>query len=61
MTSNIAAREWNRPALGVGGGLKKGWLVAVDGRLEYGEWETDGREKCRELEQERHARSRVVR
>jgi single-strand DNA-binding protein len=22
--------------------LKKGWLVAVDGRLEYGEWETDG-------------------
>ncbi|HEX3509674.1 MAG TPA: single-stranded DNA-binding protein [Solirubrobacteraceae bacterium] len=25
--------------------LKKGWLVAVDGRLEYGEWETDGGEK----------------
>ena len=23
--------------------LAKGWLVAVDGRLEYGEWETDGR------------------
>jgi single-strand DNA-binding protein len=22
--------------------LAKGWLVAVDGRLEYGEWETDG-------------------
>jgi len=22
--------------------LKKGWLVAVDGRLEYGEWESDG-------------------
>jgi single-strand DNA-binding protein len=22
--------------------LSKGWLVAVDGRLEYGEWETDG-------------------
>ena len=21
--------------------LKKGWLVAVDGRLEYGEWETE--------------------
>ena len=22
--------------------LAKGWLVAVDGRLEYGEWESDG-------------------
>jgi single-strand DNA-binding protein len=22
--------------------LTKGWLVAVDGRLEYGEWEIDG-------------------
>jgi single-strand DNA-binding protein len=22
--------------------LAKGWLVAVDGRFEYGEWETDG-------------------
>jgi len=25
--------------------LAKGWLVAVDGRVEYGEWETDGGEK----------------
>jgi len=25
--------------------LSKGWLVAVDGRLEYGAWETDGGEK----------------
>jgi single-strand DNA-binding protein len=25
--------------------LAKGWLVAVDGRLEYGEWETDAGEK----------------
>jgi single-strand DNA-binding protein len=25
--------------------LAKGWLVAVDGRLEYGEWETDADEK----------------
>lgn len=25
--------------------LAKGWLVAVDGRLHYGEWETDGGEK----------------
>jgi single-stranded DNA-binding protein len=24
---------------------QKGWLVAVDGRLEYGEWETEGGEK----------------
>ena len=22
--------------------LAKGWLVAVDGRLEYGEWESEG-------------------
>jgi single-strand DNA-binding protein len=22
--------------------LSKGWLVAVDGRLEYGEWESEG-------------------
>jgi single-strand DNA-binding protein len=25
--------------------LSKGWLVAVDGRLEYGEWETEAGEK----------------
>jgi single-strand DNA-binding protein len=25
--------------------LSKGWLVAVDGRLEYGQWETDAGEK----------------
>jgi len=25
--------------------LAKGWLVAVDGRLEYGEWESEGGEK----------------
>ena len=25
--------------------LSKGWLVAVDGRLEYGQWETQGGEK----------------
>jgi single-strand DNA-binding protein len=25
--------------------LGKGWLVAVDGRLEFGQWETDGGEK----------------
>lgn len=25
--------------------LAKGWLVAVDGRLEYGEWEAEGGEK----------------
>ena len=25
--------------------LKKGWLVAVDGRLEFGQWETEGGEK----------------
>ena len=27
--------------------LGKGWLVAVDGRLEFGEWETDGGETPR--------------
>jgi single-strand DNA-binding protein len=27
--------------------LSKGWLVAVDGRLEYGEWESEGSEKPR--------------
>jgi single-stranded DNA-binding protein len=25
--------------------LAKGWLVAVDGRREFGQWETDGGEK----------------
>jgi single-strand DNA-binding protein len=25
--------------------LAKGWLVAVDGRLEFGQWETEGDEK----------------
>ena len=25
--------------------LGKGWLVAVDGRLEFGQWETEGGEK----------------
>ena len=28
--------------------LTKGWLVAVDGRLSFAEWETDGGEKRRE-------------
>jgi len=26
----------------VAGYLSKGWLVAVDGRLEYGEWDSEG-------------------
>ena len=25
--------------------LAKGWLVAVDGRIEQGEWDTDGRKR----------------
>ena len=25
--------------------LAKGWLVAVDGRIEFGQWETEGGEK----------------
>lgn len=25
--------------------ISKGWLVAVDGRLEFGQWETEGGEK----------------
>jgi single-strand DNA-binding protein len=25
--------------------LGKGWLVAVDGRIEFGQWETEGGEK----------------
>jgi single-strand DNA-binding protein len=25
--------------------LSKGWLVAVDGRIEFGQWETEGGEK----------------
>ena len=25
--------------------LSKGWLIAVDGRLEFGQWQTEGREK----------------
>jgi single-strand DNA-binding protein len=28
--------------------LAKGWLVAIDGRLEFGQWETDGGENGRQ-------------
>ena len=30
--------------------LTKGWLVAVDGRLQYGEWETDDGSKRHDYE-----------
>ena len=30
--------------------LAKGWLVAVDGRLQYGQWETDAGERRHDYE-----------
>lgn len=30
--------------------LTKGWLVAIDGRLEYAQWETEGGEKRHEYQ-----------
>jgi single-strand DNA-binding protein len=30
--------------------LSKGWLVAVDGRLQYGQWETDAGERRHDYE-----------
>ena len=41
----ITVAVFGKAAEACGEYLKKGWLVAVDGRLEYGEWETDAGEK----------------
>ncbi len=38
----INVTVFGKAAEACGAYLAKGWLVAVDGRLEYGEWETDG-------------------
>jgi single-strand DNA-binding protein len=40
---NITA--YGKPAQAAHRVLAKGWLVAVDGRLQYGEWETDAGER----------------
>ena len=39
---------YGRPGEAAAEVLGKGWLVAVDGRLVFGEWETDTGEKRRE-------------
>lgn len=38
-TGYIDVACFGKPADAVGKHLTQGWLVAVDGRLEYGEWE----------------------
>ena len=41
----INVSVFGKPGVAAAQYLSKGWLVAIDGRLEYGEWETDGGEK----------------
>ncbi|HTZ62685.1 MAG TPA: single-stranded DNA-binding protein [Solirubrobacteraceae bacterium] len=41
----INVSVFGKPAEAAAQYLAKGWLVAVDGRLEYGEWETDAAER----------------
>jgi len=44
----INVSVYGRPGEAAAEVLAKGWLVAVDGRLVFGEWETDTGEKRRE-------------
>ena len=44
----INVSVYGRPGEAAAEHLGKGWLVAVDGRLAFGEWETDTGEKRRE-------------
>ena len=40
-TGYINVNAFGNPGEAAARVLTKGWLVAVDGRLQYGEWETD--------------------
>ena len=42
-TGYINATQFGDPGLAAAKVLSTGWLVAVDGRLEYHEWEQDGK------------------
>ena len=44
----ITVSVYGRPGEAAAEHLEKGWLVAVDGRLVFGEWETSTGEKRRE-------------
>ena len=44
----ITVSVYGRPGEAAAEHLDKGWLVAVDGRLVFGEWETSTGEKRRE-------------
>jgi single-strand DNA-binding protein len=41
----INVNVYGKPGQAAAEILSKGWLVAVDGRLEYGQWDTDNGEK----------------
>lgn len=42
-TGYINATQFGEPGLAAAKVLSTGWLVAIDGRLEYHEWEQDGK------------------
>ncbi len=44
-TGYINVSVYGKPGEAAAEYLGKGWLVAVDGRLEFGEWEADAGEK----------------
>jgi single-strand DNA-binding protein len=46
----INVTAYGKPAQAAHRVLAKGWLVAVDGRLQYGQWETDGGERRHDYE-----------
>jgi single-strand DNA-binding protein len=47
-TGFINVSVFGKPGEAAARYLSKGWLVGVDGRLEFGEWETDAGEKRRD-------------
>jgi single-strand DNA-binding protein len=46
----INVTAYGKPAQAAHRVLAKGWLVGVDGRLQYGQWETDGGERRHDYE-----------
>jgi single-strand DNA-binding protein len=46
----INVTAYGKPAQAAHRVLAKGWLVAVDGRLQYGQWETDAGERRHDYE-----------
>jgi single-strand DNA-binding protein len=49
-TGYINVNAFGNPGEAAARVLTKGWLVAVDGRLQYGEWQTDDKSRRHDYE-----------